>query len=33
MVSCKAEVVDYRSLPRSEKKSKRIFDNRQERAD
>lgn len=28
MVSCDVEVVDYGSLPRSEKKSKRVFDNR-----
>lgn len=28
MVSCDVELVDYRSLPRSERKSKRIFDNR-----
>ncbi len=28
MVSCKVEVVDYASLPRSERKSKRIYDNR-----
>lgn len=28
MVSCKVELVDYCSLPRSERKSKRIYDNR-----
>jgi phenylacetate-CoA ligase len=28
MVSCQVEVVDYCTLPRSERKSKRIFDNR-----
>ena len=28
MVSCRVEVVDYASLPRSERKSKRIYDNR-----
>jgi phenylacetate-CoA ligase len=28
MVSCEVDVVDYCSLPRSERKSKRIFDNR-----
>lgn len=28
MVSCQVEVMDYASLPRSEKKSKRLFDNR-----
>jgi phenylacetate-CoA ligase len=28
MVSCRAEVLDHHSLPRSERKSKRIFDNR-----
>ncbi len=28
MVSCKVDVVDYCSLPRSERKSKRFFDNR-----
>ena len=30
MVSCQVEVVDYCTLPRSERKSKRIFDNRPE---
>jgi phenylacetate-CoA ligase len=30
MVSCEVEVVDYCSLPRSERKSKRFFDNRQQ---
>jgi phenylacetate-CoA ligase len=30
MVSGKVEVVDYGSLPRSEKKSRRVFDNREE---
>ncbi len=30
MVSCDVELMDYRSLPRSEKKSKRVFDNRSE---
>jgi phenylacetate-CoA ligase len=30
MVSCQVEVVDYCSLPRSERKSQRIFDNRNE---
>ncbi|UCH23014.1 MAG: phenylacetate--CoA ligase [Deltaproteobacteria bacterium] len=30
MVSCQVEVVDYCSLPRSERKSKRVFDNRPE---
>ncbi|MBW1785074.1 MAG: phenylacetate--CoA ligase [Deltaproteobacteria bacterium] len=29
MVSCAVEVLDYGSLPRSERKSKRIFDNRE----
>ena len=28
MVSCEVQVVDYCSLPRSERKSKRFFDNR-----
>ena len=28
LVSCKVDVVDYCSLPRSERKSKRFFDNR-----
>ena len=28
MVSCKVEMVDYAGLPRSERKSKRIYDNR-----
>jgi phenylacetate-CoA ligase len=28
MVSCQVEVVDYCSLPRSERKAKRVFDNR-----
>jgi len=28
MVSCQVEVVDYATLPRSERKSKRLFDNR-----
>jgi phenylacetate-CoA ligase len=28
MVSCEVDIVDYCSLPRSERKSKRIFDNR-----
>jgi phenylacetate-CoA ligase len=28
MVSCQVEVVDYCALPRSERKSKRVFDNR-----
>lgn len=28
MVSCDVEITDYRSLPRSERKSKRVFDNR-----
>ena len=28
MVSCEVDVVDYCSLPRSERKSKRFFDNR-----
>ncbi len=28
MISCSVEVVDYHTLPRSERKSKRIFDNR-----
>ncbi len=28
MVSCRVDVVDYASLPRSERKSKRIYDNR-----
>jgi phenylacetate-CoA ligase len=28
MVSAQVEVVDYGSLPRSERKSKRFFDNR-----
>jgi phenylacetate-CoA ligase len=28
MVSCEVEMVDYRSLPRSERKSKRVFDMR-----
>ena len=28
MVTCKADIVDYGALPRSERKSKRIFDNR-----
>jgi phenylacetate-CoA ligase len=26
LVSCEVEIVDYRSLPRSERKSKRVFD-------
>ncbi len=30
MVSGRVEIVDYESLPRSERKSKRIFDNREE---
>jgi phenylacetate-CoA ligase len=30
MVSCEVDVVDYCSLPRSERKSKRFFDNRPE---
>jgi phenylacetate-CoA ligase len=30
MVSCQVEIVDYCSLPRSERKSQRIFDNRPE---
>jgi phenylacetate-CoA ligase len=30
MVSCDVEIVDYCSLPRSERKSQRIFDNRPE---
>jgi len=30
MVSCQVEVVDYCSLPRSERKSRRVFDNRPE---
>jgi phenylacetate-CoA ligase len=30
MVSCDVEIVDYCSLPRSERKSKRFFDNRPE---
>mgnify|MGYP001817861341 FL=1 len=30
MVSCEVDLVDYCGLPRSEKKSKRIFDNRPE---
>ncbi len=29
MVSCDAEVVEYGSLPRSERKTKRVFDNRE----
>ncbi|MBW1730425.1 MAG: phenylacetate--CoA ligase [Deltaproteobacteria bacterium] len=29
MVSAKVEIVDYASLPRSERKSKRVFDNRE----
>jgi len=29
LVSCDVELNDYRSLPRSERKSKRVFDNRQ----
>jgi phenylacetate-CoA ligase len=28
LVSCDVEIIDYRSLPRSERKSKRVFDNR-----
>jgi phenylacetate-CoA ligase len=28
MVSCEVDIVDYCSLPRSERKSKRFFDNR-----
>ncbi|HOP85462.1 MAG TPA: phenylacetate--CoA ligase [Syntrophorhabdaceae bacterium] len=28
MVSCEVEIVDYGSLPRSERKTKRVFDNR-----
>jgi phenylacetate-CoA ligase len=28
LVSCNAEIIDYGSLPRSERKSKRVFDNR-----
>jgi phenylacetate-CoA ligase len=28
MVSCDVDVVDYCSLPRSERKAKRFFDNR-----
>ena len=28
LVSCDVEICDYRALPRSEKKSKRVFDNR-----
>lgn len=28
MVGCQVELVDYCSLPRSERKSQRIFDNR-----
>jgi phenylacetate-CoA ligase len=28
LVSGKVEIVDYGSLPRSERKSKRVFDNR-----
>jgi phenylacetate-CoA ligase len=28
MVSCEVDVLDYCSLPRSERKSKRFFDNR-----
>jgi phenylacetate-CoA ligase len=28
MVSCEVEMVDYCSLPRSERKSKRFFDHR-----
>ncbi len=27
-VSCEVEICDYQSLPRSERKSKRVFDNR-----
>jgi phenylacetate-CoA ligase len=30
MVSCEVDVLDYCSLPRSERKSKRFFDNRPE---
>ncbi|MBW2613653.1 MAG: hypothetical protein JRE12_15025, partial [Deltaproteobacteria bacterium] len=30
MVTCKVEMVDYGDLPRSERKSKRIYDNRME---
>jgi len=30
LVSCKVDVVDYGALPRSERKSKRVFDNREE---
>jgi phenylacetate-CoA ligase len=30
MVSCEVEIVDYCSLPRSERKSQRVFDNRPE---
>jgi phenylacetate-CoA ligase len=30
MVSCEVDAVDYCSLPRSERKSKRFFDNRPE---
>jgi phenylacetate-CoA ligase len=30
MVSCDIELVDYGSLPRSERKTKRVFDNREE---
>ena len=29
LVSCRVELVDYGSLPRSERKSKRVFDNRE----
>ena len=29
LVSCKVQVVDYGSLPRSERKSKRVFDYRE----
>ena len=28
MVSCDVEIVDYGALPRSERKTKRVFDNR-----
>jgi phenylacetate-CoA ligase len=29
MVSCDVEVVEYGALPRSERKTKRVFDNRE----
>jgi len=30
MVSCEVQIVDYATLPRSERKSRRVFDRRME---